>query len=130
MILNALSHHYFFNHLSDSHKEEIVNKMFYCQTHDDQFIFKQGDQASCYFIIAKGQCEIIINGEFKKHLTQGEGFGELALLYGAPRSASVRSNGCELWAIDRTTFRNAVEQLVQRDYEENRKFIDTIKFFD
>lgn len=34
------------------------------------------------------------------------------------------------WAIDRVRFRNAVEELSQKDYTENRKFIDSIKFFD
>ena len=60
----------------------------------------------------------------KKTLKNGDSFGELALLYGAPRSASVKANGdCAFWAIDRNTFRKAVEEIVARDYEDNRKFI-------
>jgi len=35
-----------------------------------------------------------------------------------------------LWGIDRSTFRNAVEELVQKEFTENRKFIDSIKFFE
>jgi len=39
-------------------------------------------------------------------LKEGEGFGELALLYGSPRSASIKCVGiCKFWAIDRKTFR-------------------------
>lgn len=54
-----------------------------------------------------------INGEIKKTLQMGEAFGELALLYGAPRSASVKADGiCGLWSIDRVTFRKAVEEIV------------------
>jgi len=103
--------------------------MFYCENKSD-FIFKQGDQASSYFIIEKGECEVIINGEKKKTLQHGEGFGELALLYGAPRSASVKSIGiCGLWAIDRNTFKKAIADIVHREYNENRSFIEKIKFF-
>ena len=74
---------------------------------------------------------MIINNEVKRTLNEGVGFGELALLYGAPRSASVKALGdCELWGIDRGTFRKAVEEMVSKEYSENRKFIDSIKFFD
>jgi cGMP-dependent protein kinase len=67
----------------------------------------------------------------KRVLKSGDGFGELALLYGTPRTASVKAKeGCEMWGIDRTTFRKAVEELVQKDYAENRAFINNIKFFD
>jgi len=34
------------------------------------------------------------------------------------------------WAIERGTFRRAVEELALKDFSENRKFIDQIKFFD
>ena len=78
-----------------------------------------------------GECEIIIHDEVKRVLKQGDAFGELALLYGTPRTASVKPKlDCEMWGIDRSTFRNAVEELVQKDYAENRAFIDNIKFFD
>ena len=65
------------------------------------------------FLIEKGSCFVEINGEIKKTLEMGEAFGELALLYGAPRSASVKADGiCGLWSIDRLTFRKAVEEIV------------------
>lgn len=34
------------------------------------------------------------------------------------------------WAIDRGRFRRAIEELALKDFSENRKFIDSIKFFD
>ncbi|KAM3140827.1 hypothetical protein pb186bvf_007054 [Paramecium bursaria] len=131
LILNALSQHYFFTNISEKHKEDIVYKMFYCKVDSQQFIFKQGDQASSYYIIEKGQCEVLINDEHKRKIQAGQGFGELALLYGAPRSASIRAlEETYLWGIDRSTFRKAVEELVQREFQENRTFIDSINFFD
>lgn len=67
--------------------------MFYCNIKDQEFVFKQGDKASSYFLIERGQCQIIINDEVKKTLKSKDAFGELALLYNAPRSASVRAIG-------------------------------------
>jgi cGMP-dependent protein kinase len=105
-------------------REKIVEKMFYCQVNDGEFVFKQGDKASSYFLIERGQCQIIINGEVKKTLKASDAFGELSLLYNAPRSASVKTIGdCAFWAIDRNTFRKVIEDISLKDYEENRKFI-------
>lgn len=62
-----------------------------------------------------------------KNLTQGEPFGELALLYNAPRSASIKAvQKCGLWYIDRTTFRKNVEEMVAKEYTENRNFLQHI----
>ncbi|KAL4488509.1 hypothetical protein ABPG72_013077 [Tetrahymena utriculariae] len=125
----SLGNHFVFALLSDQDKEEIIKKMFYCENKSD-FVFKQGDQASTYFVIEKGECQIIINGDVKKTLQHGQCFGELALLYGAPRSASVKALGvCGFWAIDRNTFKKAIAEVVHREYSENRSFIDKIKFF-
>lgn len=32
--------------------ENIVSKMFHCEVDSNQFVFKQGDNASCYFILS------------------------------------------------------------------------------
>jgi cGMP-dependent protein kinase len=56
---------------------------------------------------------VIVEGKVKKQLRVGEGFGEIALLYKAPRAFSVQTcEGCCLWAIDRNTFRKAVEEVI------------------
>jgi len=48
---------------------------------------------------------IYINNELKKTLEESSSFGELALLYNSPRSATVKANpSLILWAIDRITF--------------------------
>jgi len=73
------------------------------------YIIKQGDNASSFFVLQKGRLDVIINGESKREIRPQEGFGELALLYNAPRSASLRAKeDCCLWGIDRTAFKKAV----------------------
>jgi cGMP-dependent protein kinase len=71
-----------------------------------------------------------INGDVKRKIYPGEGFGELALLYSAPRSASIKAEKSSfLWFIDRSTFRNFVETIIEKNFSENRKFIEHNKFF-
>jgi len=81
-------------------------------------------------ILEKGRIEIIIDGVSKKVLDRGVGFGELALLYNAPRSASVKCIGnCSFWAIDRNTFRTTVEEMVHKEFAANRSFMENVSFF-
>lgn len=76
--------------------------MFYCSVPAEQFIFKEGDRAECFFIIEKGNMQAITKEKVKKQLRVGDGFGEVALLYKAPRSVSVKAvENCSLWGIDR-----------------------------
>lgn len=104
--------------------------MFYCQIAGNQLIFSQGENATSFFILERGSMEVIVNDKTKRELKAGDGFGELALLYNAPRSASVKAlEECYLWGIDRNTFRRAVEEMITKEYEENRKFMEVVRFF-
>lgn len=68
LILNSLRNHYVFYALTDDELEFVVQKMFYCEN-TDEFVFKQDDKASSYFIIEKGSVEIVINNEVTTLLT-------------------------------------------------------------
>jgi len=63
--------------------------MFYCEVKAGDHVFKQGDDATSFFILEKGKMDVIVNNVKRRELKLGEGFGELALLYNAPRSASI-----------------------------------------
>lgn len=77
-----------------------------------------------------GQLEVIVNNQTKRIIKTGECFGEIALLYHAKRSASIRAKeNAKLWGIDRQTFRKAVEEMSAKEYTENRAFIENIEIF-
>ena len=104
--------------------------MFYAEVSANDFIFKQGDDASSFFIVESGTLDVIVNNKYVRTLNRKDGFGELALLYNAPRSASIKAKErCFLWGIDRHTFRNAVEESSTQHFEENRKFIEAVNIF-
>ena len=57
--------------------------------------------------------QTITKEKVKKQLRVGDGFGEVALLYKAPRSVSVRAvENCSLWGIDRDLFKKSVEAVI------------------
>ncbi len=66
------------------------------------------------YIVAEGDfdCLKVIEGEEKKLKTyhKGEAFGELALMYNAPRAATIVSQGDgKLYALDRIAFSQIVK---------------------
>lgn len=105
--------------------------MFPCQIDDSQYIFKQGDSATLFFVIEKGSMEVKIDGKSKKYLVKGDSFGELALIYNAPRSASIRclDKSSVLWSIDRNTFRIVIEDMIMKDFDINRRFLEGVLSF-
>jgi MFS family permease len=56
-----------------------------------QFVFHQGDVGDHYFVIESGEADVIGDGELVATLSQGRGFGEIALLRRVRRTASVRA---------------------------------------
>jgi len=90
-------------------------------------IFPQNSYGNYFYVISKGSVDLYINNEFVKNLSQGESFGDLALLHNSKRSGTIISvEDTELWCLERRKFRNIVEFINRQSYEENKKFINSI----
>lgn len=62
-----------------------------------------------------------------KDYVPGEGFGELALLYNAPRAASITAtSNATLMKLDRGTFNHIVKDSAQRKREKYDSFLQTV----
>jgi len=60
----------------------------------------------------------------------GEAFGELALLYNAPRAATITANEpCVLWKLDRDTFNHIVKGASQKRREKYEAFLESVSIF-
>jgi len=106
--------------------------MFYCKLRtNERYVFRQGEEAMCFFIIEKGQVDIEVDLVVKNTLKRADGFGELGLLFGAPRSASILSQTSELymWGLKRSDFRKVRKDIMLKNYQENRETIKQIPFF-
>ena len=57
----------------------------------DQYIVRQGDEASTAFLIISGSLEVQIDGKKVGKMESGEIFGELSLILGENRKASIKA---------------------------------------
>jgi cAMP-dependent protein kinase regulator len=62
-----------------------------------------------------------------KTYVPGEAFGELALLYNAPRAATITAKtNCHLWVLDRNTFNFIVKDAASRKREQYEDFLKSV----
>ena len=60
----------------------------------------------------QGEVEVYVNGEKVLNIGEGGSFGELALIYGTPRAATVKaSTDVKLWGIDRFVILEEFEKM-------------------
>lgn len=69
-------------------------------------IATEGEPGAGLFVIEKGEAEVTIGGKRVNKLKKGDFFGEMALLDGGPRTATVTATtDIELWALTEWVFR-------------------------
>lgn len=115
-----------FKSLDQDQMTQVLDAMFEKVVEPGEHIIDEGADGDFFYVIETGIYDIlkIIDGE-QKHVGQYNNkgsFGELALMYNAPRAATIVSTTAgNLWAMDRQTFRKIVVKATakkRRMYEE------------
>ena len=81
-------------------------------SHDEGYVIAtEGDPGAGLFVIADGEADVTIGGKKVNHLEKGDFFGEMALLDGGPRTATVTATTpITLYALTEWVFRGLLAE--------------------
>lgn len=127
----AIAKNVLFSHLDENERSDIFDAMFPVNVLPGEVIIQQGDEGDNFYIIDSGDVEVYVSGE--KVLTIGEGgsFGELALIYGTPRAATVKAaSDVKLWGIDRDSYRRILMGSTIRKRKMYEEFLSKVSILE
>jgi len=132
-IMEIIQKSFMFSGLDDNEKQIVVDAMEEKKCFKKECVIKEGDEGDCLYVVGSGtlSCTKILKGQTDpthlKRYESGDAFGELALLYNAPRAATIFSdNECMLYALDRQTFCHIVKDAAIRKREKYEDFLKTV----
>lgn len=116
-----------FRHLSSERITKLVQSFVLQRYRQGAHVIKQGEVGSSFFVIASGDVKVEINGKFIRTMTKNSYFGERALLFDEPRTATVEvsSPEAELWSIEKSTFSSIVKGKMQQELMHRIRLQDT-----
>jgi cGMP-dependent protein kinase len=105
-------------------KKELLTAMIKQETFENgKKVIVQGEYDSKFYIIKIGKVDIYIDSKYIRTLNELEYFGERALFFNEPRTATAIANGTvEIYVLDEKNFKMLLEENMSR-YLKNRFFL-------
>ena len=133
-ISECVKHSFLFNSLEKNDLQTVIGAMEEKTIQAGETVINQGENGDVLYIIENGtlDCNKTFNKEegekYLKTYSNGEVFGELALLYNAPRAATIKAKeNAVLWALDRETFNNIVKDSAMKKREKYENFLRSVE---
>jgi len=152
----AITKNFIFRDLDEEQETGVLMAMREVRATQDEVVIRQGDVGDFFYVVEAGWLDCFIrpeplppawltgnsapeeekftqpgyHPEFGKKVTEcreGSFFGELALMYGHPRAASVVAmEPCTLWSLDRITFRTIILKAAHRRRTMYEQFLSSV----
>jgi cAMP-dependent protein kinase regulator len=135
-IEHSIRNNFLFKSLDEEQYVDVVDAMAEKRVMPGEDVIKQGGIGDFFYVAETGTFEVLISknkGEATKVFEYGPGgsFGELALMYNAPRAATVRcSSESVLWALDRVTFRRILMENTSRKRRMYENFLEEVQILE
>ncbi|KAJ3294636.1 hypothetical protein HK104_003454 [Borealophlyctis nickersoniae] len=131
-IQQAIQANFLFRSLDEEQFTDVVNALTEKRVSAGEEVIKQGGIGDFFYAVESGTLDVFVsrNGQPPVKVTDygpGGSFGELALMYNAPRAATVVATGdCVLWALDRVTFRRILMENTSRKRRMYEAFLEEV----
>uniref|UniRef100_A0A4W5MIK6 cAMP-dependent protein kinase type I-alpha regulatory subunit n=1 Tax=Hucho hucho TaxID=62062 RepID=A0A4W5MIK6_9TELE len=116
-LAKAIEKNVLFAHLDDNERSDIFDAMFSVTYIAGETVIQQGT--------------VYVNNEWVTNIGEGGSFGELALIYGTPRAATVRAkSNVKLWGIDRDSYRRILMGSTLRKRRMYEEFLSKVSILE
>ncbi|KAI9277416.1 cyclic nucleotide-binding-like protein [Sporodiniella umbellata] len=106
MIEKSLQSHFLFKNIEEGQRQQAIEMMKSRSFSEGECVIEQGTEGDFFYIVSLGTLDCFVDKVCVEQYERGGSFGELALMYNAPRAASlIGTSYGELWALDRLSFR-------------------------
>ncbi|OBZ83355.1 cAMP-dependent protein kinase regulatory subunit [Choanephora cucurbitarum] len=111
----SIGHNFLFRNLDEDQYLDVVNAMTEKRVPKETTVIEQGGVGDFFYVVESGTLDCFIGDTKVTNYEAGGSFGELALMYNAPRAATIiATSDCVLWALDRVTFRTILMENTSR----------------
>lgn len=138
LIYHSIKRNMLFRACSEEELQGLIDAFDTAKFKADSVIIKQGDEGDLFYVVEEGQLDIFVRFPDSQQDTlvgapyvSGSSFGELALMYGSARAATIRAKSdCVLWSLDRRAFKGITASLKQKRDEIIRETLRKVKIGD
>ncbi|CEP17271.1 hypothetical protein [Parasitella parasitica] len=129
-IRTAIGNNFLFKNLDEEQYTDVVNAMAEKREPANTHVIEQGAVGDYFYIVESGNLDCFINDKKVTSYGPGGSFGELALMYNAPRAASIITvTDSVLYALDRVTFRSILMENTARKRRMYERFLEEVPIF-
>lgn len=134
-IKKSVGNNFLFKNLDEEHHQDVVDAMVETLVAEGTSIIEQGGVGDFFYVVESGTFNCFITTKENDIETSqvvatyeaGGSFGELALMYNAPRAATiVATSNAVLWALDRVTFRTILMENTSRKRKMYESFLEEV----
>ncbi|ETW00626.1 AGC/PKG protein kinase, variant [Aphanomyces invadans] len=119
-----------FEATTDDEMDKVVAVMTDMTVPAGDVVIHQNDHGDKFYVLEHGSCEFLVNNIHVGDVEAGGHFGELALIYDAPRAATVRATrDCTLWTLGRNEFRTIQAQSSEDSLAKRSHWLRNVPIF-
>lgn len=131
-LTTAVMKNFLFCDLEDDQRKEVLDAMSERDVKVGEVMIKQGDPGDFFYVVDTGLFDVFVkdvnDGKSVLQYKNGGSFGELALMYNAPRAATVTCvEDGHLFILDRVTFRHILNQTGEQRRNRYTEMLKKIK---
>jgi len=128
LIINAIKDNVLFSDMLPEHKAKVVAEMYRSEVKAGTSVITQGERGDHLYVVETGEFHIFVNKVHVATRKAGTVFGELALMYNAPRAATVTATkDSTVWIVDRYTFRRIVTDAQNKTFSQYIGFLNKVQ---